>query len=119
MVVKGACKGILETTFQVTLQSTFKGTLEMTFQGTFEGAFKGLAKGTKNIGKWSFSLEAYDFLNTEFYTSRAEYNDLNIYSTYKGESRSFWLDIVYRFGNKKIKESRERKIGEDENERVE
>lgn len=74
---------------------------------------------TKNIGKWSFSLEAYDFLNTEFYTSRAEYNDLNIYSTYKGESRSFWLDIVYRFGNKKIKESRERKIGEDENERVE
>ena len=74
---------------------------------------------TKKIGKWGFGLEVYDFLNTEYYTSRAQYNDLDVYTTFKGESRSFWLDITYRFGNNKIKESRERNIGEDENERVE
>jgi hypothetical protein len=73
----------------------------------------------KKIGKWSVGLEVYDFLNTEYYTSRAQYNDLDVYSTYKGESRSFWLDVAYRFGNKKIKKKRERNIGEDENGRVE
>jgi hypothetical protein len=73
----------------------------------------------KELGKWSIGLEAFDFLNIEYYTSRAQYNDLDAYSTYKGESRRFWLNATYRFGNEKIKKSRERTIGEDEEERLE
>ncbi len=73
----------------------------------------------KKIGKWSVGLEIYDFLDTKFFKSSTEYNGIKSTGSSKWESRSFWFDITYRFGNNKIEKKRDRNVGEDENGRVE
>lgn len=83
-----------------------------------EPVYAGNLSVTKEIGKWNIGVEVYDFLNVENYKGKAVYNGLNLSGTFKGESRTIWLDIRYRFGNSKIEKKRERKVGEDENGRV-
>ena len=83
-----------------------------------EPVYAGNLSVTKEIGKWNIGVEVYDFLNVENYKGKAVYNGLNLSGTFKGESRTIWLDIRYRFGNSKIEKKRERKVGEYENGRV-
>ena len=64
-----------------------------------------------------FSFEAFDFLNILRNDGRAIYNDLDMYTGYKDESRRFFLTASYRFGKSRLNKIK-KNIDESSNEEI-
>jgi hypothetical protein len=69
---------------------------------------------TKSIGKFKFNLMIRDFLNIREGNGGVFQGNINMATTYKPESRKVNLSITYRFGNNKVKASRQRKTGSED-----
>jgi len=69
---------------------------------------------TKSIGKFKFNLMIKDFLNIREGNGGVFQGNVNMATTYKPESRKVNLSVTYRFGNNKVKASRQRKTGSED-----
>ena len=72
---------------------------------------------SKEWKKWDFSFEAFDFLNILRNDGRAIYNDLDMYTGYKDESRRFFLTASYRFGKSRLNKIK-KNLDESSNEEI-
>ena len=68
----------------------------------------------KSYKKFNFNLSVKDFLNIREGNGGVFQGNIYMPTTYKPESRKVMLNISYRFGNQKIKESRQRSTGSEE-----
>lgn len=69
---------------------------------------------SKSIANWRFNLSVKDFLNIREGNGGVFQNDIKMPTTYKPESRKVMLNVVYKFGNKKVKRERNRKTGSED-----
>lgn len=91
------------------------------------GSFRNKSTGQVNIGmqakflgdKGVLRVNYTDIFKTLNLRSTSNFNNLNIRSTQNPESRIFKIGVSYRFGSNMVKESRNRRVGsEDENRRL-
>lgn len=69
---------------------------------------------SKTIKNWRFNLAFKDFLNIREGNGGVFQNDIKMPTTYKPESRKVMLNVVYKFGNKKVKKERKRSTGSED-----
>ena len=69
---------------------------------------------SKSLGNLKLNLIVKDFLNIREGNGGVFQGDVYMPNTYKPESRMVLLSANYRFGNQKVKESRQRKTGSED-----
>ncbi|MCC6460671.1 MAG: TonB-dependent receptor [Saprospiraceae bacterium] len=69
---------------------------------------------SKSFKQSTLSLYLNDIFNQSRYRSSIDYQNLNIKSYYKPETRTIRLSFSYPFGNNKIKQQRDRQTGMEE-----
>ena len=103
-----------QLTAYYTSPSIVQGTFKIKEQWSLDGSVQ--KNVLKNAGK--VSLTVTDFFNTSRLSGRRKFSGQEVMSNNKEETRQFRIFFSYRFGNKKIKASRQRETGvEDEKSR--
>jgi len=91
-----------------------QGTFKIKEQWSLDGGFE--KNVLKNAGK--ISLTITDVFNTSRLSGRSIFSGQEVVSNNKEETRQLRIFFNYRFGNKKVKASRQRETGvEDEKSR--
>lgn len=103
-----------QLTAYYTSPSIVQGTFKIKEQWSLDGGFQKIV--LKNAGKVSLTIT--DIFNTSRLSGRSTFSGQEVISYNKEESRQLRIFFNYRFGNKKVKASRQRETGvEDEKSR--